>query len=240
MRKVIVVSSSRGAQTPYLPGTFRKKLNYWACLRCYLLLLVISIALTAQSQTFDVVPNPTSTGSFSVIGAGGAASGYAGAPIAFNNSLLLQYNATNNNEYYFAGTQTNIQFAVYKGGDSLHLIANPDAGLGVTFQGSEIISNNKLYFVYINASNVGQLASFDGSAITLYPNPDASTKGVSGSGSLIMFRDSMYCLYVSSAGTWQFAKFSGSGLSLIPNPDTTIYGFYQDNAFIYNDRICSR
>lgn len=203
-------------------------------------ILLLLVAATANAQTFDVVPNPTSTGSFTVLGAGGAASGYAGTPVAFKNSLVLQYNATNFNEYYFAGTQTNIQFAVYKGGDSLHLISNPDAGLGVTFQGSEIVTNNKLYFVYINASNVGQLASFDGSSITLYPNPDASTNGVSGIGSLIMFRDSLYCLYVSSAGTWQFAKFTGSGLSLIPNPDNTTYGFYQDNAVIFNDRICSR
>ncbi len=202
--------------------------------------LLLLAAATANAQTFDVIPNPTSTGSFQILGAGGAVSGYAGTPIALNNSLVLEYNATNNNQNYFAGTQTTIQFAVYKGGDSLHLISNPDNGLGVSFQGSEIVTNNKLYFVYINASNVGQLASFDGSSITLYPNPDASTKGVLGTGSLIMFRDSLYCLYVSSAGTWQFAKFTGSGLSLIPNPDNTVYGFYQDNAVIFNDRICSR
>ena len=212
------------------------KSNFFRCL--LLLLLSCCVKISGNTQTFDVVPNPTSTGSFQILGAGGAASGYAGTPIAFKNSLVLEYNASNVNQNYFAGTQTTLQLAVYNGGDSLHLIPNPDNGLGVYFQNVQIVYNNKLYFGYINSSGIVQLATFNGTSITLYPNPDASTNGEAGS--FRIFRDSLYGLYVNAAGINQFAKVTSSGLSLIPNPDNSPYGFVQDYAVIFNNRICSR
>src|SRR5665213_2703900 len=82
-----------------------------------------------NAQSIQVVPNPTSTGSFSWASTGGALSGYTGTPIVFNNSLVLEYNATGTSD----PAQIKQQLAVYKDGDSLHLIANPDGGQGVYF-----------------------------------------------------------------------------------------------------------
>ncbi len=209
------------------------------CTRYFQLFLISCfISVSAKTQTFHTVPNPTSTGSFQILGAGGALSGYTGTPIALNNSLVLEYNASNVNQNYFAGTQTTIQLATYDGGDSLHLIPNPDGGLGVYFQNVQIVYNDTLYFGYINSSGILQLATFAGDSIKLYPNPDASTNGEAGS--FRVFRNSLYGLYNNAAGVFQFAKVTPSGLSLIPNPDNSIYGFVNDFAVIYNDRICAR
>ena len=203
-----------------------------------LFLITCFISLSAKTQTFQAVPNPTSTGSFQVLGSGGALYGYAGTPIEMNNSLVLEYNASNTNQNYFAGTQTTLQLAVYKGGDSLHLIPNSDGGLGVYFQNVQIVYNDTLYFGYISASGIVQLATFDGDSIKLYPNPDAAANGEAGS--FRVFRNSLYGLYNNAAGVFQFAKVTSSGLSLIPNPDNSIYGFVDDYAVIFNDRICAR
>ncbi len=213
-----------------------KKNNFTSTI---LLFTACFLNITLQAQTFHTIPNPTSTGSFRILGAGGALSGYAGTPIVLNNSLVLEYNASNFNQNYFAGTQTTLQLAVYKGGDSLSLIPNPDGGLGIYFQEpGQTVYHNKLYLGYINASKINQLASFDGDSLKLFPNPDASTGGEAGS--FRIFRDTLYGLYINASNVYQFAKVTSNGFVLIPNPDNSPYGFNFDYAFIFNDRICAR
>ncbi len=189
-----------------------------------------------NAQSIQVVPNPTSTGSFTWASTGGALSGYTGTPIVFNNSLVLEYNATNTSDL----TQIKQQLAVYKDGDSLHLIPNPDGGQGVYFQSVQIIFNNKLFFIYLNAAGVQQLASFDGTSITLYPNPDAAGPGTGYVGSPRIYNNTLYLAYVNVAGVTQFGTFNGSGITLIPNPDASSVGFYYDYAVVFDNKICAR
>ncbi|MEO8862339.1 MAG: T9SS type A sorting domain-containing protein [Ginsengibacter sp.] len=199
--------------------------------------IIIAFALapfaSLNAQNIHIVPNPGAPGMFSWSGSG-ALSGYAGTPIIFNNSLVLEYNATSTSDL----TLIKLQLAVYTGGDSLHLITNPDNGQGVYFQSIQIVFNSKLFFIYLDASGIQRLASFDGTAITLYPNPDASTIGFVGSPRV--YNGTLYVAYVNAAGSTQFGTFTGSGISLIPNPDNSTVGFYNDYSAVFNNKICSR
>lgn len=208
----------------------KKLLNYFLFLT-----FIFSATATLRSQNINVVPNPNSPGSFTWAN-GGALSGYTGNPIVFNNSLVLEYNGTTSAD----PTQIVQQLAVYKDGDSLHLIPNPDGGQGVYLQSVHIIFNNLFFFIYLNAAGVQQLASFDGSSITLYPNPDAAGPGTGYVGSPRIYNNSLYGVYVNVSGVTQFFKFNGTGLTLIPNPDASTVGFYNDYSVVFNNKIVSR
>ena len=191
------------------------------------------IALTITAQNITTITNPNSPGSFTWVN-GGALSGYSGTPIIFNNTLVLEYNGSTTANPAIIKQQ----LAVYNGGNNLQLITNPDAGQGVYFQSIQIIFNNKLFFIYLDVSGVQRLASFDGTSITLYPNPDASSVGFVGSPRI--YNNNLYVAYVNAAGSTQFGLFTGSGISLIPNPDASTVGFYNDYSVVFNNLICSR
>ncbi len=200
-------------------------------------ILLFGILFTANAldaQSINIVANPTVPDIFAWT-SGGALSGYAGSPILFNNTLVLQYNPSATSDP--SSPDFKIQLAVYNGGDTLHLIANPDNGPGVYFQSVQIIFNNKLYFIYLNNTGTQQLASFDGTSITLYPNPDG---GVGYVGSPRIYNDTLYGVYNNASSIFQFGKFTGSGLTLIPNPDNSATGFYNDFSVVFDNKICSR
>ena len=184
------------------------------------------------AQTISVVPNPSAPPLFTWTGSG-ALSGYAGNAITFNNTLVLEYNATGTSDQ----TQIILQLAVYNGGDTLHLIPNPDGGQGVYLQSVQVIYNNLLFFIYLDASGIQRLASFDGTAITLYPNPDA---GLGYIGSPRIYNSNLYVAYSNAAGVTQFGEFTGSGINLIPNPDASTTAFYNDYSVVFDNKICSR
>ena len=209
----------------------KKLLAYLLTLAC-----IFSAVITLNAQTINVIPNPNAPGTFTWSSNGGALSGYTGTPIIFNNSLVLEYNATNTSDL----TLIKQQLAVYKDGDSLHLIPNPDGGQGVYFQSVQIIFNNKLFFIYLNVAGVQQLASFDGTSITLYPNPDAAGPGTGFVGSPRIYNNTLYVAYVNVSGVTQFGTFNGSGITLIPNPDNSTQGFFNDYAVVFDNKICSR
>ncbi len=200
-------------------------------LTCLLIACAFSIT-NLNAQTIQVVPNPNAPDLFAYT-SGGALSGYTGNPIVYNNSLVLEYNGTGSSDV----TEIIEQLAVYTGGDSLHLIPNPDGGQGVYFQSVQLIFNNKLFFIYLNASGLQQLASFDGTAITLYPNPDA---GLGYIGSPRIYNNTLYVAYSNAAGVTQFGTFNGTGITLIPNPDASATGFYNDYSVVFDNKICSR
>lgn len=185
------------------------------------------------AQNITVVPNPNAPSIFAWTGSG-ALSGYTGTPIVLNNSLVLQYNATGTSDL----AQVKQQLAVYTGGNSLQLIPNPDGGQGVYYQSIQIVFNNKLYFIYLDASGVQRLASFDGTAITLYPNPDASASGFIGSPRIL--NNNLYVAYQNVSGVTQFGRFNGSGITLIPNPDNSSIGFFNNYSMVFNNKLCSR
>lgn len=202
----------------------------------FYLLCVVSplfIASVTKAQGITAVPNPNAPSIFAWTGSG-ALSGYTGTPIVLNNSLVLEYNATGTSDV----NQLKQQLAVYTGGDTLHLIPNPDNGQGVYFQSVQVVFNNKLFFIYISAAGPQQLASFDGNSITLYPNPDASASGFIGSPRIL--NNNLYVAYQNAAGVTQFGRFNGSGISLIANPDNSTVGFYNNYSAVFNNKIVSR
>ncbi len=189
--------------------------------------------ITLHAQSIHVVPNPTAPNAFTYSNNSGALSGYSGTPIILNNSLVLEYNPTTTSD----PTQIKLQLAVYTVGDSLHLITNPDAGQGVYFNSVQLIFNNKLFFIYLNAAGLQQLASFDGTSITLYPNPDA---GLGYIGSPRIFNNTLYVAYNNAVGIIQFGKFNGAGITLIPNPDNSQRAFNNNYSVVFGNKICSR
>ena len=216
---------------PYNLQKMRKDLR----IRFLVLVCTFSLVTSLNGQNINVVPNPNAPGLFAWSGSG-ALSGYTGNPIVFNNTLVLEYNATSTSDV----TQIIQQLAVYNGGNSLQLIPNPDGGQGVYFQSVQIIFNNKLFFIYLNAAGVQQLASFDGTSITLYPNPDAAGPGTGYVGSPRIYNNTLYVAYVNVSGVTQFGTFNGSGITLIPNPDASTQGFFNDYAVVFNNTIVSR
>ena len=200
---------------------------------CLLTFTCILSFIILNAQSITIVPNPNAPDIFTWSGSG-VLSGYAGTPIVFNNSLVLEYNPSPTSDQ----TQVKLQLAVYKAGDSLHLIPNPDGGQGVYYQSIQLVYNNLLFFIYLDASGVQRLASFNGTSITLYPNPDASTIGYVGSPRI--YNNSLYVAYVNAAGITQFGRFNGSGITLISNPDNSSVGFYNDYSVVFNNKICSR
>ncbi len=186
-----------------------------------------------QAQDITVVPNPSKPDIFAWTGSG-ALSGYTGTPIIFNNSLVLEYNATGTSDI----NQIKQQLAVYKNGDSIHLIPNPDQGQGIYFQATKIVFNNKLFFIYLNASGAQQLGSFDGTSITLYPNPDASASGFIGSFRIL--NNNLYVAYQNVAGTTQLGRFNGSSITLIPNPDNSVNGYFNNYSVVFGNKLVTR
>lgn len=199
-----------------------------------LLLLIESMTYRIHGQNIQIVANPTAAPPvFSWTGSG-ALSGYTGAPVVLNNSIVLEYSNSGTSDL----AQIKQQLAVYNGGDSLHLVTNPDNGQGVYFQSVQIIFNNKLFFIYNSASGSQQLASFDGNAITIYPNPDASASGFIGSPRVL--NNTLYVAYQNVSGVTQLARFNGSGLTLIPNPDNSTAGYFNNYSAVFNNKIVSR
>lgn len=200
-------------------------------------LLVLSVAFynvtSLNAQNIRVIPNPTAPDIFAWTGSG-ALSGYTGTPVVFNNSLVLEYNATGTSNL----AQVKQQLAVYKTGDSLHLIPNPDGGQGIYFQAGKIIFNNKLFFIYLDASGVQRLASFDGISITVYPNPDASASGFIGSFRIL--NNNLYVAYQTASVVTQLGRFNGSGITLIPNPDNSANGYFNNYSVVFNNQLVSR
>lgn len=200
--------------------------------RLLLLLFTGHSFLYVPAQT-TVVPNPTAPSIFAWTGSG-ALYGYTGTPVLLNNSMVLQYNSsgTSNTDQIIQ------QLAVYTGGNSLQLVPNPDNGKGAYFRGINIVFDNKLFFIYHSAAGPQQLASFDGSSITLYPNPDASASGFIGSPRIL--NNQLYVAYQNISGVTQFGRFNGSGITLIANPDNSAAGFFNNYSVVFNNKIVGR
>lgn len=201
---------------------------------CFLLAaIIIGTCTSTFAQNITVVPNPNAPSIFAWTGSG-ALSGYTGTPAVLGNSLVLEYNATGTSDL----AQITQQLAVYNGGNSLQLITNPEPGQGVYFGSIQIIFNNKLFFIYNAAGGVQKLASFDGAAITVYPNPDASPSGYIGSPRIL--NNQLYVAYQNVSGVTQLGRFNGSGITLIPNPDASVNGYYNNYSVVFNNKIVSR
>ncbi len=190
--------------------------------------------LPLYAQNITVVQNPTAHPDIFAWNGNGAYSGYSGSPIIFNNTLVAEYNASG----YSSPTFPLIQNLVVYNGSSMLVIANPDGGKGVYFMGSKIIFNNKLFFIYLDVNVVQRLASFDGTSITLYPNPDASSSGVIGSFRIL--NNNLYLAYQNASVVTQLAKFNGTDITPIPNPDAAANGYFNNYSVVFNNKIVTR
>ncbi|MEO7044770.1 MAG: T9SS type A sorting domain-containing protein [Ferruginibacter sp.] len=142
--------------------------------------------------------------------------GYQGNPIIFNNKLYMKY-----------ATGTGINYLmVFDGTNPPTFVNNPDNSQGGQgYTGFPIIYNNNLFIQYKNTSNVLQLASYNGSTITLIPNPDASTTAYQGTP--IVYNNSLCIFYNSIAGVNRLAVYNGGDtLHLVPNPDASTHGYW--------------
>lgn len=207
----------------------KKNLRIWL----FFCACIGSSILPLQAQNIVVLSNPTTPDIFAWTGSG-AYAGYTGTPIVLNNTLVLQYNATSTSNL----AQVKQQLAVYTPGNSIQLIPNPDAGQGVFFQSVQIVFDNKLFFIYLDASGKQRLASFNGVSITLYPNPDASPSGYIGSPRIL--NNNLYVAYQNISGVTQFGRFNGSGITLIANPDNSNTGFFNNYSAVFNNKLVSR
>ena len=95
-----------------------------------------------------------------------------------------------------------------------------------------------MFFIYLDAIAVQRLASFNGTSITVYPNPDASASGFIGSFRIL--NNNLYVAYQDVSGVTQLGRFNGTGITLIPNPDNSVNGYYNNYSAVFNNKIVSR
>ncbi|QIP14209.1 T9SS type A sorting domain-containing protein [Spirosoma aureum] len=79
-----------------------------------------------------------------------------------------------------------------------------------------VIFKGSLYSMYTDPANRGRLAKFNGTSVTLLPNPD---DGYGFTGNQIVFNDAIYCQYRDANYVFRLARFDGNNFSLLPNPD---------------------
>lgn len=127
------------------------------------------------------------------------------------------------------------------------IIPNPDNGGGYTDQfNSEsfeplVEMDNVLYGRYVDARGKGRLIKFDGTILTLIPNPDDNA-GVYGN--MVACNHAIYVQYsMDKAGRiakTRIAKYDGSSLTLIDNPDAGL-GFYGSPVLkVFNNLLYGR
>jgi gliding motility-associated-like protein len=141
--------------------------------------------------------------------------GYLANPIVYNNDLYFQYQDA-------SGTGRLAQY----NGTTVTLVTNPDgaaanAGVqGIDMNGTNtpIIYNNNLYVNYLNASGVYQLGKFNGTTLSLVPNPDASTGGTYFDQMPIVYNNDLYFQYVNAAGNFQIVQYDGTTMTFLAYP----------------------
>jgi len=155
-----------------------------------------------------------------------SASPFAAVTI-YNNKLCFQYNT---------------ELAEYDG-TTWKMFSPPQPG-GFTFQGGLTVYNNKLYMGYQTTANVRQLMQFDGTTITLIPNPDGATAFSPLDGGYqgwpIIYNNKLYIKYVAITGVTHLAQYDGTSVTLIPNADASPYGYgYGTGGFpcIYDNKL---
>ena len=147
---------------------------------------------------------------------------YQGTPIVYNNSLCIFYNS-------IAGVN---RLAVYKGGDSLHLVPNPDASTH-GYWNFPVVYGANLYFQYYNAAGNLQLGYFNGTAMSVIPNPGHSANGTAAYvGAPLVFNNLLYTMFndVQNDGFANLAYFDETSLPVtLTNFDVVLQN---DNALL--------
>ena len=198
-------------------------------------LLFTSIACLLHAQAIHIIPGPGPQYDYvnGAVGNGGQLFNYAGMPIEYNNSLCVLYNPLVTDLQF--NSQGPFHIGVYNGGDSIHMVPNPDNGVGYVYQSTPIVFTGKLYIQYQNASNVYQVGVFDGTSLTLIPNPDAATYGYTGFP--IIYNNNLYIQYQEDNNKSLLARINTNNtITTIPNPDGSPYG-YEGDPIVYNGKL---
>jgi len=155
---------------------------------------------------------------------------FQGGFITYNNKLYMGFQTT-------ANVRQMMQFD----GTSLTLIPNPDGAtafspFGGGYQGWPIIYNNDLYIKYVNINGITQLAQYNGTTLSLIPNPDAGSGYGYGSGGFpVVYNNDLYIQYLNGSQGIQLAQYNGTALSLIANPDGG--NGFQGAPIVYNNDL---
>jgi len=128
--------------------------------------------------------------------------------VVYDNSLYFEYQSWTNT------SGSNQQLAKYNS-NAITLIPNPTKDGRVYFNGKNniLVYNNAIYFEYYDSqggvvrgeNGKRQLAKYDGTKITLIPNPDVEGKI---NGAPFIFNNNLYTLYSNYNGEAQLAKFN--------------------------------
>jgi hypothetical protein len=214
-----------------------KRKLYFKTLFVALFLLLLNFA---NAQTVSVVTNQPNLNNDAI----GSNNGnepwqYDANQVVLNDTLYGEFQQTT------ADAETNgegvYQLCKFDGVNTVTAIPNPDnSPIGVYPNSVKLVFNNKLYFIYVgvvSTDTTQYLASYDGTSITLYPNPDA---GLGFVGSLRNFNNTLYVAYSNASGAFQIGKFNGTGITLIPNPDNSTIGFDYDFMNYFDGKIIAR
>ena len=149
-------------------------------------------------------------------------------PTVYKNKLFFTY-LSNTNQY---------QLLQYDGVANPTLIANPQnsgtntGGVTGSFQ---IVANDTLFLQYRDVNNVYRLGKFGGTAISLVPNPDATTYGYWFTP--VVYNDKLFIMYLPADGSRRIAQYKQSSNSLVvfANPDAG--AGYWDQPIVYLNKL---
>lgn len=93
--------------------------------------------------------------------------------------------------------------------------------------------NGNIYYCYRSIPTYrNQLVKYDGSILSIIPNPDA---GMGYVGSPIVYNSNLYIQYNNVSGKSVLAKFNGTSIDTIPNPDAG--GQYSGSPILFNGNL---
>lgn len=159
--------------------------------------------------------------------------GVVGKPVLFGSDIFFQYQGAA--DKYFLGKHT-------PGDTSLSLITNlsaNDTGVGSKFKEF----NGDLYFIYTTsavspAKAPSYLAKYDGTSITVFPNPD-SGEGVLDT-NFVVYSNELYFPYKNAAGVVLLAKYGTAVLGTkeeVNNKNTNISVYKDGEGFSVISKI---
>jgi len=152
-------------------------------------------------------------------------------PSGFTN-VYTDYPISYNGEFYFKASPGNF-LGRYNGTTVSYIDKVNPADIGLA--SAPIIYNAKLSYIYRNALGLRQLATYDGTIQTIYPNPDASSSAYSYVFS--EYNGEQYFGYVNANGNIALVKFDGTNVSLISNPNSADWGIYSGNSCVVNNKL---
>jgi hypothetical protein len=121
---------------------------------------------------------------------------------------------------------------------TLTIVPNPLNGTQYTIINAPTLSftfNGKLYVSYLNASNLPQLAEWNGTALTFIPHPIGGVALIPDQ-QPIQLNGNIYLRYFNSSNKYQLAKFDGTTISLINNPSANDLGYMAD-PIVFNNEL---